>query len=195
MAGGAYDRLRAPADADPCGQAVLGAREDLLVGERRAGAALPGDLLLLQQGGEQLEALLEELLVVGEVEAEQRERLGERPAPGDDLGAALGDRVKGGEPLEDPHRVVGAEHGHRGAEPQPLGAGGDRGEHHLRAGDGEVAAVVLAHAEEVEPDLVGEHALIDDVPDHLRVVLRLALGVAGDPAEGVQAELDVSHAC
>ena len=63
----------------------------------------------------------------------------------------LGDRVEGGEALEDPHRIVRAEHGDRGAEPDPLGPAGDRGEHDLRGGDREVVAVVLADAEASTP--------------------------------------------
>ena len=45
---------------------------------------------------------------------------------------------------------------------------GDRGEHDLGRRDREVVAVVLADAEEVEAELVGEHGLVDDVADDLR---------------------------
>ena len=33
--------------------------------------------------------------------------------------------------------------------------------------DGEVVPVVLAHADEVDTDLVGQHRFFDDVADHL----------------------------
>ena len=46
---------------------------------------------------------------------------------------------------------------------------GDRREHDIGSRDREVLAVVLADAEEVEPDLIGQHALGDDVADHLRL--------------------------
>ena len=69
----------------------------------------------------------------------------------------------------DPHRVVGAEHGDGGAEPDALGPAGDRGEHDLGRRDREVVAVVLAEAEDVDADRVGEHGLLDDVADHLGV--------------------------
>ena len=51
---------------------------------------------------------------------------------------------------------------------------GDGGQHHLGRGDREVGAVVLADAEEVDADLVGQHGLVDDVAEHLRVRQRRA---------------------
>ena len=45
---------------------------------------------------------------------------------------------------------------------------GDGGQHDRRRGDGEVGPVVLADAEDVEPDLVGEHRLLDQVAQALR---------------------------
>ena len=44
---------------------------------------------------------------------------------------------------------------------------GDRRQHHVGSGDREVVAVMLAHAEEVDPGLVGQGALGHDVADHL----------------------------
>ena len=43
------------------------------------------------------------------------------------------------------------------------------------ARDREVGAVVLADAEEVEAEVVGEHRLLDHIADHLRGVQRLAV--------------------
>ena len=134
--------------------------------ERRAQPSGPGDRLPLQQLGEQLELLLEQLLVVRQVVAEQRERLGERAAADDHFGAPVRDRVQRREPLEDAHRIVGAQHGDRRAEMNPRGPRGDRGQHDFRRGDREVRAMVLADAEEGEPDLIGEHAFLDDVAEH-----------------------------
>ena len=42
-------------------------------------------------------------------------------------------------------------------------------EHDLGRRDRELVAVVLADAEEVEAEPVGEHRLLDDVAQHLRV--------------------------
>ena len=125
-----------------------------------------------------------------EVVAEQRERLGERAAAEDDLGAAVRRGVERRESLEDAHRVVGAEHRDGGAEADAAGAPGDGREHDLGRGDGEVGAVVLADAEEVDAQLVGQHGLVDDVADDLRLRQRAPVGVAGDVAERIEAEFE-----
>ena len=66
-------------------------------------------------------------------------------------------------------------------------------EKHLGGADGEVGAVVLADAEEVHADPVGQLGFGDDVPEDARVRQESAFGVQGDVAEGVQAEFDVGH--
>ncbi|MEU3269791.1 hypothetical protein ABZ639_03035 [Saccharomonospora sp. NPDC006951] len=58
---------------------------------RGAHGAGPGDRLLVEEPDEQVELFLEERVVVGEVVAEQGERLGERAAGG--LGDDLADRL------------------------------------------------------------------------------------------------------
>ena len=65
--------------------------------------------------------------------------------------------------------VIRAEHGHRRPEEDALGSAGDRREHDLGRGDGKVAAMVLADAEGVDADLVGEDRFLDDVAQHLRL--------------------------
>ena len=71
---------------------------------------------------------------------------------------------------------------------------GDRREHHLGRRDRELVAVVLADAEEVEPEPVGEHGLLDHVAQHLRVRQRRAVGADGHVAEGVESEfVALSH--
>jgi hypothetical protein len=47
---------------------------------------------------------------------------------------------------------------------------------------------MLANAEGVDADLVGEHALVDDIADGLHVGQRLAVGAGGDVAKGIQSE-------
>ena len=86
--------------------------------------------------------------------------------------------------------IVGAEHGDRRTEPDPIGLTGDRGEHRFGRRHGEVVAMVFADAEEVDADLVGEHAFGDDVADDLCVRQRLAVGADGDVAERVDAEFE-----
>ena len=154
---GADDRLGRAADGDPHGQRVLdGPRVDALAVERRAMAAGPGDVHLLADRQQQLELLGVEVVVVAQVLAEERERLGERAAPGHDLRAAAGEQVDGRELLEDAHRVVGAEHRDGAGEADPLGDRRARAEHDGRRGDRVVGPVVLADREHVEPELVGE---------------------------------------
>ena len=75
----------------------------------------------------------------------------------------------GREALEDAHRIVGAEHRDGRAEQDARWSRRDRRQHDLRRRDREVGAMVLADAEGVEADLVGEHGLVDDVAEHLRV--------------------------
>ncbi len=58
----------------------------------------------------------------------------------------------------------------------------------LGRGYGEIGAVVLADAEEVDADLVGEHRLVDDVADHLGVRQQAPVRRVGDVAESVQPE-------
>jgi len=116
----------------------------------------------------QVELLDEELVVVGEVVAEERERLDERAASGHDLGAAAREQVEGGELLEHAHRIVRAEHADRACDPNTRRPLGDRSERERRRGDGEVGAMVLADTEDVEPDLVRERRLLDQVAQALR---------------------------
>ena len=64
--------------------------------------------------------------------------------------------------------IVGAEDADRAGQPDALRARRGRGEHDGRRGDGEVGPVVLADAEDVEPDLVGELDLLEQVAQPLR---------------------------
>ena len=62
-----------------------------------------------------------------------------------------------------------------------------RGEHDRRRRDGEVGPVVLADAEDVEPDLVGQLDLLEQVAQPLLGVGRPCR--AGSLREGVDADL------
>ena len=86
-----------------------------------------------------------------------------RAAAGHDLGAAVRDQVEGGELLPDADRVFGAEHGDGGGEPDVFGARGGGGEDGDRGRGDEIGAVVLAEAVEIEPDLIGELDLLEQV--------------------------------
>ena len=173
---------------------VFQRRVDAEAVDGRPGASFPVDRLLRAGLVEELELLLEQDLVVGQVEAEQREGLNEGAAAQHDLGPAVGDGVHGGEALEDPDRVIGAEDGDGGAEPDVLGAGGRCGEEYLRGGDCEVAAVVLPHREGVQADLVRELGLFQQLPQHLGVRDGVPVREDADVAEGVQSQQDAARA-
>ncbi|MGY4489011.1 hypothetical protein ACVWWR_008202 [Bradyrhizobium sp. LM3.2] len=49
---------------------------------------------------------------------------------------------------------------------------------------------MFAEADEVEAELVGQHRLVDDVADHLRVRKHRAGSVPGDVAKGIQSEFE-----
>src|SRR4051794_41339036 len=79
VAGGADHRLGAATDTHPGGEVSRWERRaHVLLSERRSGGAGPGDRLVTEQAREEVELLLEQRLVVGEIESEQRERVGER---------------------------------------------------------------------------------------------------------------------
>ena len=161
---------------------------DVLVVERSAGGALPADRAALHQFGEQVGLLFEQALVVGEVVAEERERLDAGAAAEDHLGPAARDRVQGRVALKNAHRIVGAEHDHRRAEMDSLRPGGDRGEHDIAGGHRKVAGVMLSDPEEVDLDPVCEDALLDDAADRFRVCERPSVTAPDQVAEGVEAE-------
>ncbi|BDZ55746.1 hypothetical protein GCM10025870_28190 [Agromyces marinus] len=90
----------------------------------------------------------------------------------------------------DPHGVVRAQHGDGRAEVDALGATRDRGEHDLGRRDRELVPVVLADAEEIQTEPVGQFRLRDDVAQHLRLRERFAVRAEGHVAERVQSELE-----
>jgi hypothetical protein len=143
-------RLRIAAHSDPDGQRLLHrARIHDGVGERRAVHARPRDRRVAAQLEQQPELLREELVVVGEVVAEERERLDERAAARHDLGASTGEQVDRRELLEDADRIVRAQDRDGAREADARRAHGCRREDDRRCGDGEVGAVMLADAEDV----------------------------------------------
>ena len=85
---------------------VLEVGYDVLIAKCRPGGALPGDRTTFEQLGEERGLLLEQLLVVGQVVTEQRERLDAGPASEDDLGPTVREGVQGRVALEHPDRVV-----------------------------------------------------------------------------------------
>jgi hypothetical protein len=92
--------------------------------------------------------------------------------------------------LIDADRIVGRQHGDRARQADALGARGGRGKRHSRRRDRIVGPMVLAKAEHVEADTVGELDLLQDVGEALVDIDRHAgQGVAPGLDEGVGAEL------
>src|SRR4030081_2583724 len=116
----------------------------------------PGDPLLLPDAKKKVELLLEELVVVSEVVSEQGKRFGERTAAGHDLGPPTGDQVECREVLEYTDGVVGAQHRDGARQPDAFGPRGGGSQHDGRSGYDELGAVMLAHPEDVQADLIGE---------------------------------------
>ncbi len=158
---------------------MLDRRIDELVLERRADRALPVHRLLRQERSEEVELLLEELFVLAQVEAEEREGLGEGAAAEDDLGAPVRGGIDRREALEDADRIIRTQHGDGRAERMRLVRARHAGEHGLRRGDGEIGTVMLADADEIDADLIGQHGFLDEVADHLRMRQRLAVRASG----------------
>ena len=174
---GADEGFGCAAYSQPDGKGVLqGAREDALAGERSTVFAGPVDVVRFAQSEEEVQLFCEEVVVVFELEAEEREGFDEGTAAYDHLGASVGDEVEGGKVLEDADGVGGAEDGDGRGKADVSGACGGGGEDD---GGGRVevfAAVVLAEAEDVEPNHVGDLDLFEKMSDAL---LR-GDGVAGD---------------
>src|ERR1700730_12653540 len=132
IAGGPHHRLWAGTHANPGWQMSLWKRRtEVLIGQRGAELARPGDGLVPHQAREQIELLLEELLVVSEVVSEKRERLDQRTAPDDELCPAVRHRVECGELGVYANGILRAEYGYRSAEPDVFGAAGDSGQDHV----------------------------------------------------------------
>ena len=56
--------------------------------------------------------------------------------------------------------------------------------------DSEIGAVMLADADEIYPQPVGQHGFFDDVAHHLSVRKQFAVGAGRDVAESVQTEFE-----
>src|SRR5690606_2218921 len=158
------------------------------VPQRGPEAARPRDRVLGVEPQQQLELLLEEVVVVLQVRAEEREGLDERAAAGAELDPALGELVHGGELLEDAHRVLGGQHGDGGADVDAPGLGERGSDGGGRRGDGVVGPVVLTDARVVEPDLLGEPDPLEELADPLPRADRLGAGAQVEVAEGVEPE-------
>src|SRR2546430_17596505 len=93
---------------------------------------------------------LDELNEGGAIETEVRKCQGKGAAPRHDLRASTRDEVERGEVLEDPDRIVGAQHAHRARVPDLRGAGRRLRADSGRRRDHEVWALIFPGAERVD---------------------------------------------
>ena len=103
---GLNHRLRTAAHATPDPQRLLGARMHGDGFQRRAEPAFEADLFLRHKLMEQLGFFFEQGFVIIKRETEEREALGKGAPPDRDLGASRRQRIKRGEPLKHPDRIV-----------------------------------------------------------------------------------------
>ena len=81
-------------------------------------------------------------------------------------------------------------HGDRGSEVDARGPAGDGREDDFGRGDGEVFPVVFSDAEEIEPDLIGERALLDDVTQRFGLRQLFSIVIDGDIAKRVETQFN-----
>src|SRR6202044_792361 len=120
----------------------------------------PMDMRVFAQREEEVELLGEEIVVVLELEAEEREGFDEGAAAGDDFGAAAGDEIECSELLKDPDRVCCAEDSDCAGEADLGCARGCCGEDDCGGGVEVLAAVMFAEAEDIQADLVCRNNLV-----------------------------------
>lgn len=160
----ALEGSRRAADAHPQRQPrLMGTREDALSVECRPIAPVPGDVGLLAEFQEQVELFGEQVVIGAGVEAEQRKGFSERASPDDDFGASPGNQVQRREFLENPYRVGCAQHRHRARQTDLARPGGGGRKNDGRRGIEKLGAMVLADAEDVEPDTVGGFNLVKQI--------------------------------
>src|ERR1700730_1267787 len=149
--------LRTATDPDPCLEwAVLDRRKDVLVDQRWAQLPLPGDGLLLQERGEQLELLVEQLFILVERKAEKAKGFGERASSKDNLGTSIRSCVECGEAFKNANGIVRTQDGGGRTEPDSFGAGCDRRQHDLGCRHDEIPAMMFADSDEVDAHFVGQ---------------------------------------
>ena len=128
-------------------------------------AARPGDGTALADFEQLRELFLEQVVIIGQFIAKEREALDEGAAARHDLGTTVGNQVEGRKLLPDADRIFRAQHGYGGRKADGLGTGGGGGKDGYRGGGDKVGAVVFAQAIEIQTDLFGQFDFFEQVPD------------------------------
>jgi hypothetical protein len=99
--------------------------------------------------------------------AKEMEGIEECAATRHNLRSTSRHQIESSELLEDPHRIISAEHGHGACQPDALRASGGSGEDYRRRWSRKTLAVMLADAKYIKTDLVGESDLLNQFRDAL----------------------------
>jgi hypothetical protein len=165
-----------------------------LVCEGRTRCALPGYRLLFEQCCKEVEFLFEQLLILAKLISEQRKRFCEGAPAENNFGAPPGYGIKGRKALKYADWIIRTEHRDSRAQSYAFRSPGNRGKNHLRRGYGEIGAMMLAEADEIDAQFVGEDGFVDDVADNLRVSLRISILADGNVAERVETQFkNIAH--
>ena len=98
---------------------------------------------------------------------EERERLGEGAASDHDLGASARKEIQRRELLENPDRVVGAQHVHGAGQSNPLRPGRRCSQHDSRCRHRVIRPMVLTDPEDLQAYLLGQRDLFEKVIETL----------------------------
>src|SRR4051812_3778927 len=126
--------------------------------------ARPVNVLVVADFEKQVEVFRKERVVIVEAQTKQRKRIDERAPAGDDFRTATGYEVDGCKFLKHAHRIGRAENGHGARKAYAVRSRRGGAENHSRRRIQEILAMVLPDAKGVEPHLVGELDLFDQVP-------------------------------
>ena len=131
--------------------------------------AVMGDAVVgLPQSANELQALLENALVVVERDMERLIFAPVVAAPGGEIDPAVGEQIERRPLLGDANGMMQRRHRHRGREPDALGIGGDVGQHQVRTRQhAERIEMMLADPGRMHAELVGIERLGGDVGDEL----------------------------
>lgn len=191
---GTGNRLRRATDGNPERQRVLQrAGIDAAAVDRRTHLALPGHRFAVAQRHEQIELFLEQLVVIFEIVAEEREGFDEGAAPRHHLRPAVRQEVEGGELLEHPHRIVRAQDGDGAGQPDVFGLDRSRGQDGRRRRGGVIRPVMFAEPEDVEAHLVGQLDFLQKVLQSPRPFRPLCGSRRIDIRESIKTEFHIIH--
>ncbi len=139
----------------------------------RAMPAGPVNVQVLPNFKEQIEFFGKEGIVVAELESEEGISLGEGAAPGHDFRPALRNQIQRGKLLKHPHRIGGAQDGHRAGQADTLSSRGGGGQDDYGRRIEKFFPVMFADTESIEAHPVGQLDLFEQVlQSHDRVVPR-----------------------